>query len=125
MIMSLQLDGKLGQLTINNAPLVKRIYETHQITDPINLVRSGLYKPDKWDAVIGNDVPQGVEKADYAKHMASIVTISYPTAVVAEMMNNDEIKLLALMEISIHSSLNIPIKSHKKNFSDYDKYRCF
>ena len=91
-IKALQLDGKLGYLTTHNAPLVKRLYDQHRINDPADLVRSGFYKQDGWDSIIGNDVPQGIDKKDYAKHMATLVNISYPTAVVAEMMNKDEIK---------------------------------
>lgn len=91
-IKSLQLDGKLGYLTMHNAPLVKGIYDQHRIADPVDLARNGFYKADKWESIIGNDVPQGLDKNDYAKHMATLVNISYPTMVVAEMMNNDEIK---------------------------------
>ncbi|MBC7826536.1 MAG: hypothetical protein H7122_02230 [Chitinophagaceae bacterium] len=94
-IKSLQLDGKLGYLTVHNAPLVKRIYDTHRIADPADLASNGFYKPDKWNSIIENDVPQGIDKNEYAKHMATLVNISYPTAVVAEMMNNDEIKTAA------------------------------
>ena len=88
----LQLDGKLGYLTTHNAPIVKRIYDQHRITDASDLVRNGFYKADKWDSIIANDAPPGIDRNDYAKHMATLINISYPTAVVAEMMNNDEIR---------------------------------
>ena len=92
-VRALQLDGKLGYLTIQNAPLVRKIYDTHRIGDASDLVRNGFYKQDKWESILDNDVPQGIDRKDYAKHMTSLVNISYPTAVVAEMMNNDEVAL--------------------------------
>ena len=92
-IKALQLDGKLGYLTVHNAPLVKKIYDQHRIADPVDLARNGFYKADKWESIIENDVPAGIDRKDYAKHMATLVNISYPTAVVAEMMNNNEISI--------------------------------
>jgi len=91
-IKSLRLDGKLGYLTSQNAPLVKKIYDTHRITDPAELVTNGFYKHQKWTSILDGNVPEGIDANEYAKHMATQVNISYPTAVVAEMMNNDEIK---------------------------------
>ncbi len=91
-IARLQLDGKLGYLTNQNAPLVKRLNDSHNINDPVDLIHEGFYKPEKWTDVIGADVPQGANAGEYAKHIATQLSRSYPTAVIAEMMKNDEIQ---------------------------------
>ncbi len=91
-IARLQIDGKLGYLTNQNAAVVKKLNESHNIKDPVDLIHEGFYKPEKWTDVIGADVPQGANAGEYAKHIATQLSRSYPTAVVAEMMNNDEIK---------------------------------
>jgi hypothetical protein len=92
-ISRLQLDGKMGYLTNQNAPLIKRLYETHRISDPVELVRNGYYRPEQWMQVLGNDVPAGVAPAEYADHLSKQLRFSYPTAVTAEMVARDEVSL--------------------------------
>lgn len=92
-ISKLQLDGKLGFLTGNNAPLMRKIYETHNINTAIDLVGAGLYKPDEWKKIIASEVPANITADEYALHMANHVKISYPTAVAGEMLRRAEIKL--------------------------------
>ncbi|PSL45405.1 virulence plasmid A protein [Chitinophaga niastensis] len=92
-ISQLQLDGKLGYLTSQNAPLIKRLYEAYQVSDPVQLVHKGLYKAAAWKNLVGNDVPQGVNPDSYAANMANQLALSYPTAVVSEMVNNNEVML--------------------------------
>lgn len=92
-IQRLQLDGKMGYLTNQNAPLIKRIYDAHGINDPVDLVRNGYYKPEAWTQMIGNDVPEGVSAANYAQHLSAQIALNYPTSVAAEMVMKDEVKL--------------------------------
>lgn len=95
-ISKLQLDGKLGYLTMQNAAMVKRLYGAFNITDPVDLVANGLYKPEAWTQFIGTDVVPGISADDYAQSMANQLNLSYPTAVVAQMAMNKEITLPAV-----------------------------
>lgn len=90
-IRQLQLDGKMGYLTGQNAPLIKRVYDKYQITAEEHLVQRGLYKAAEWKNIIGNDVPTGVTIDEYATQLANEIKFSYPTGVAAEMIINKEI----------------------------------
>ena len=90
-IAGLQLDGKLGFLTGQNVPLMKKVYENFNLQRDVDLASSGLYKSAEWASVIEDDVPEGITAEAYAQYLANQVKLSYPTAVVAEMINNDEI----------------------------------
>lgn len=92
-ISELQLDGKLGYLTGNNVPLMQNVYENFQITTDIELVGSGLYKASEWKDLIGDDAPSDLTTDDYATQLANMVKLSYPTAVVGEMINRNELPL--------------------------------
>ena len=92
-ISRLQLDGKLGFLTGNNASLVKKVYENFNINSDIELVGNGLYKSAEWKKIIGPEKPADITADEYAIHMANQVKMSYPTAVAAEMIKRDEINL--------------------------------
>jgi len=108
----LQLDGKLGYLTLQNAPLVKKLYDAFQVTDPIDLVKRGLYKPAAWKDLVSNDLPPGVTADNYATSMSNLLTLSYPTAVAAEMVRNKEISLHANAPLDdVYTFLN----SNKQN----------
>jgi hypothetical protein len=97
----LQLNGKLGYLTVNNAELIGRLRSDKKVEkSPVDLIRDGLYKPDAWDTVLGNDIPvpkdmpgktDKEKKSKYINYMVSMLKISYPTAVVAEMVHNNEL----------------------------------
>ena len=90
----LQLDGKLGFLTGQNAPLIEKIQTEFSITNDADLVRSGLYKAAEWKALMtGSLVPAGVDIDDYASHLANRVRLSYPNLIAGEMLNHDEINL--------------------------------
>jgi hypothetical protein len=101
----LQLDGKLGLLTVNNAPLIQRLHaQNGDLRTPLDLVRQGLYQSEAWEQLLGDDVTIPTEvpgeeleekKANYAALMASQLRLSYPTAVVAEMVRADTISLRA------------------------------
>jgi hypothetical protein len=92
----LQLDGKLGYLTMNNAPLITALHKAEQaspITSTLDLVSKGYYDAAKWQPLIGTNVPPqmrggtAAEKAaNYAKSLATQVKLAHPTAVVADLI---------------------------------------
>lgn len=92
-INSLKLDGKLGYLTGQNAPLVKKVYDKYQIKSEEELVQKKLYKAEEWKTIIGTDVPKGIKPDDYATQLANEIKLSYPTGVAAEMISGNEIKI--------------------------------
>lgn len=91
--------GKLGYLTVNNAPLMQRLTKVVDSGDPVALVRAGLYDAEAWDELIAEaPVPEEIPGADererrenYAELLASQLEISYPTAVVAAMVEREEL----------------------------------
>jgi hypothetical protein len=93
--------GRLGYLTVNNAPLMRKLAETVDSDDPVALVRSGLYDAAAWrdliDAVpVPGEIPGADEqerKQNYADLLSSQLQISYPTAVVAAMVDRKELPL--------------------------------
>ena len=97
----LQLDGKLGVLTLNNAPLMTALRRTASaqdtLTDPVQLAHAGYHRPESWSRLLTADVPIPKEidgdtpearRANYAKYLAAQVRLSYPTAAVGEMITN-------------------------------------
>jgi hypothetical protein len=91
-ISRLQLDGKLGYLTGRNAPLMKKIYDKFDLKSDAELAGKGLYKSSVWKEILGNDIPEGLTADEYAAHLAGQVKMSYPTAVAAEMIRNNEVQ---------------------------------
>ena len=97
----LQLDGKLGYLTVNNAELIGRLRSDKKVEkSPVDLIRNGLYKPKAWDTMLSNGIPvpkdmpgetKDDKKSNYINYMISMLKISYPTAVVAEMVHNNDL----------------------------------
>lgn len=101
---ALQLDGKLGFLTLNNAPLVKALKETGNLDAQVqNLVPQGLYKKEAWENnLLDNSIPipddfpgdnPAGKRSNYAAYMANQIKISYPTAVLSEQVRLGEMKL--------------------------------
>ncbi|MEM1256411.1 MAG: Tc toxin subunit A [Cyanobacteria bacterium P01_H01_bin.21] len=99
----LQLDSKLSFLTTNNAPLIRKLHtQDGGLTTPLDLVRRGLYRQEAWTELLDEEIPIPNEivgekaeekKANYAAVMSSQLRLSYPTAVVAEMVRTDAIPL--------------------------------
>jgi hypothetical protein len=100
---NLRLDAKLGYLTMNNAPLITQLRTANHIeNDPLDLVRSGFYKTQSWrDALDGGiNIPENLpgeteeeKKKNYCGFMTFQLKRSYPTAIVAEMVNGNELPL--------------------------------
>ncbi len=102
----LQTDGKLAYLTLNNSKLVERLHrDTNGDADGTlgGLVKAGFHKADAWAAIMDDTdpVPEAVQgrdaaerRANYAEFMAAQVRLSFPTAVVAEMVRAHETPLV-------------------------------
>lgn len=112
----LQLDGQLGYLTLNNAPLIQRLHQEVEhdgITDPLDLVERGFYRGEKWESLLEEIPPEIPGKnhdersSNYADLLAAQVQLSYPTAVVAQMVRNEETPLLSVdTKEAVHAFLH-------------------
>ncbi|MEI6575771.1 MAG: neuraminidase-like domain-containing protein [Bacteroidota bacterium] len=88
----LKVDGQMGYLTQHNAPLIRKLYGEYKISDPAQLVANGFYKASTWKEFIGNDVHQDMSAGDYAAGLATMIQLSYPTEVTAQMVLKDEVQ---------------------------------
>ena len=105
MVNRLQLDGKLGFLTINNAPLMQKVHSTagaNGLSDPLQLAQMGYHRAEPWSQLLTADVPIPKEipgdapetrQANYADYLAAQVRLSYPTAAVAQMVKSGALPL--------------------------------
>ncbi|CAG7645468.1 neuraminidase-like domain-containing protein [Paenibacillus allorhizosphaerae] len=115
----LKLDGQLAGLAYNNAPLMRTLHETvhadNGITDIRQLMDQGFYRKDAWMSAIGDSpVPSEISgegelqrRERYAELLAVRLQMSYPTAVVAGMVRNDETPLADIrLKDEIHAFFN-------------------
>jgi hypothetical protein len=101
----LQVDGKLGFLTINNAPLMGALHTAAGgggVTDPLQLAQGGYYRAAQWSGLLTEAVPIPKEipgetpqakRANYGDYLAAQVRLSYPTAAVAHMVKGGDLPL--------------------------------
>ncbi len=102
----LQVDGKLGFLTINNAPLIQQLHDKvgggNGVSDPLEIAQAGYHRAAKWGELLngGIEIPKEIpgdtaetKRANYAEYLAAQVRLSYPTAAVAEMVKSGAIPL--------------------------------
>ncbi len=101
----LQVDGKLGFLTINNAPLMRKVHATagdNDLYDLLQFVQKGYHRFEAWSKLLTADVsiPQEIpgdtpeiKRTNYASYLAAQVRLSYPTASVAQMVKSGELPL--------------------------------
>ncbi len=101
----LQVDGKLGFVTINNVPLIQKLHARagdSGITDPLQLAQSGYHSAKHWDDLLTGEVPipqeipgetSEAKRTNYAEYLAAQIRLSYPTASVAEMVKSRAISL--------------------------------
>jgi hypothetical protein len=101
----LQVDGKLGFLTINNARLMQKVHAAagaNGLSDPLQLAQLGYHRAEPWSRLLTTDVPIPKEipgaaaeskRANYAAYLAAQVRLSYPTAAVAQMVKSRELPL--------------------------------
>lgn len=109
-VSQLQLDGKLGYLTGQNAELVKKIYQAYPLKSETDLVSHQLHKADAWKAVIKDDVPEDLTVDEYATYLANQVKMGYPNLVAASMIQNEEVDL----------GKNVPIEELSAFFNSND-----
>jgi hypothetical protein len=112
----LQLDGKLGYLTLNNAPLIGKLHAAAgqtPLSAPVDLIAHGFHRADAWQALIGDDVlppevagaDEPARRANYAQLLATQLRLSYPTAALAAMVQSGETKIGAGMQDKLHGFL--------------------
>ena len=99
----LQLDGKLGLLTLDNAAVIKMLHDEHDgtLSDPAQLARRGYHDEAKWapllaDANVPDVVPGDTideRRTNYAAAIAAQLRYSYPTATLASMIESGDAKL--------------------------------
>ncbi|WP_406389671.1 neuraminidase-like domain-containing protein [Streptomyces sp. NBC_00887] len=104
----LRLDGRLGVLTVNNAPLIKALHAAEEqnpdgpLTVTEDLARRSYFRPERWLDLLGDTVPDGVpgtgpeeRKANYADFLAAQVRLSFPTAVMAVRVSEGDLPVTA------------------------------
>ncbi|MFE6903603.1 neuraminidase-like domain-containing protein [Streptomyces sp. NPDC057717] len=110
----LQLDGQLGYLTLNNAPLIERLHATAgetPLADPVELIERGYHRPEKWLPLIDGVPPEipGTDElargTNYAEVLATQLCVSYPTATVAAMVKSGETPTTAAPVDQVHEFL--------------------
>lgn len=96
----LQLDGKLGFLTMNNVPLMqalRRVGGSQGLSDPVQIAQAGFHRAAKWGELLNANTPIPKEipgetpeakRGNYAEFLAAQVRLSYPTAALAEMVKS-------------------------------------
>jgi hypothetical protein len=100
-----QLTGQLAYLTVNNASLITALYKAagqNAITSASDLVVLGYYQAPAWAALMANvDVPAQIpgstpkeQKNNYADLLAAQVRLSYPTAVMGQMVSSGTVPVL-------------------------------
>jgi hypothetical protein len=110
-VLRLQLNGQLGQLTLNNAPLVAALHAAHAaapLTATVDLARRGYYRAADWQRLLdGLDHPANSQPPGYAEFLAAQVRLSFPTAVLAEQVNTGEVPLTddPVMRDAVHAFL--------------------
>ena len=118
----LRLDGKLAYLTLNNAPLIRKLHSAAGqggLSDTLKLVEEGYYRAEKWHEAVGDDpIPPEIPGTDesekrsrYAEVLAAQVRLSYPTAVVAQMVKSGETPLNEGTQNEVHAFL---MEHHEK-----------
>ena len=90
----LRLDGQLGYLTMNHAPLIRNLHETERenpLTSTLDLAKRGYYEADKWLSLLDGAIPPNIpgetdaeKRKQYAELLAAQVRLAFPTAVIAD-----------------------------------------
>ena len=107
----LQVNGKIAQLTLNNAPLIEQLHRiggNGGLSDPVQLAAVGLHRAAQWRQLIGPETPipdtipgetPEERRANYADFLAAQIRLSYPTAAVAHMVQVGELKVDSPLEV--------------------------
>ena len=113
----LRLDGRLGYLTLNNAPLIRKLHDAagrDGLTDIASLARGGYYRAEKWRQLIGDGaIPSEIagendeeKRSRYAEVLAAQMRVSFPTAVVAQMVKSGETPVAVGVADQVHAFLS-------------------
>lgn len=113
----MRVDGQLAYLTLNNAPLIRKLREEPNISelnDTLDLVSHGYYRAERWQALAPDAaIPPEIEGQDdgerqqrYHELLAAQVRLSYPTAVVAQMVKAGETVVAAGRAGAVHAFLS-------------------
>ncbi|MBA2520280.1 MAG: hypothetical protein H0V24_11490, partial [Chloroflexia bacterium] len=105
-VQAVQTQGKLAYLTLSNAKLIESLPVPMATPDDLSqLVDTGFYKAGTWraqlDAIAGEDLNSvipatyageaAVRRDAYAADLARKVTVAYPTAVLGQMLVDDDV----------------------------------
>lgn len=91
-VKNIRLDGQLGFLTLNNAPLIQSLRTNGMIANtPLDLVKKGFYENKGWDNALSSAaIPADIQgandaekKSNYASLMSNQLRLAYPTEVLA------------------------------------------
>ena len=99
----LRLDGQLGYLTLNHAPLIRSLHHAEQkkpLTSTLDLARRGYYEAGKWLSLLDGTIPPHIpgetdaeKREKYAELLAAQVRLAFPTAVIAERVQHGDIPI--------------------------------
>ena len=118
----LQVDGKLGFLTINNAPLMSMLHKVagdNGLSDPLQLAQAGYHRAAKMGELLTADIPipkeipgetPEAQRANYGEYLAAQVRLSYPTAAVAEMVKSGD------LAVSVPDQVHAFLTQHQGKF---------
>ena len=112
----LKLDGQLGYLTLNNAPLIRKLHDAAGragVTNISSLAEGGYHRAEQWLALLADSaIPPEIEGADdkerrgrYADLLAAQVRLSFPTLVVAAMVKGGETPLRETVRDQVYAFL--------------------
>jgi hypothetical protein len=102
-VANLKLDGQVAFLTLNNVQLMTSLYGAEKdkpIKSLLDLVRRGYYQPKKWGLLlekvenlpVSGKTPEE-QRTNYASLLSAQLRLSYPTAVLSEMINEGDVPL--------------------------------
>ena len=102
----LRLDGQLALLTLDNAPLIGALHDAHAAEKPLlataDLVTGGYHRAERWAPLVAGRVPEQIpgdndeaREAAYSDLLAAQVRLSFPTAVLADLVTKGDVKLSA------------------------------
>ena len=106
----LRLTGQLAYLTVNNGPLISALFQAAgdtPITAVSDLVAHGYHKAESWlpliaQATVPAEIPgsDADEKAaNYAELLAAQVRLSFPTAVIGQLVRDGTVPVLGGAEL--------------------------
>jgi peptidoglycan hydrolase-like protein with peptidoglycan-binding domain len=121
----LQLDGQLGYLTLSNAPLMSRLHAAQRqqpLSSTLDLVRRGYYRASQWTPLMDGTIPASIpgstpeeKRGHYAELLATQVRLSFPTAVVAEMVGAGELSLTTT-DARVRDGVRTFLSAHQGEF---------